>query len=105
MCVFSLNSNVLIDIHEYVNETICISNHHKTNCVLVIIWHQVCCFRAISSRDMSNFVGKPPQFSSIFSLNSHGFINIHENYKIIICISDHFVTIRLGINLKASVVL
>ena len=54
---FSLNSNVFINIHEYVNEKICISIHHKTNCVLVIIWHQVCCFGAISSRDMSNFVG------------------------------------------------
>ena len=56
---FYLNSSVFINVHEYVNETLCISNHYKTNCVLVIIWHQVCYFRAISSRDMSNFVGKP----------------------------------------------
>ena len=56
---FYLNSNVFINIHEYVNETFCISNYYKTNCVLVILWHQVCYFRAISSRDISNFVGKP----------------------------------------------
>ena len=56
---FYFNSNVFININEYVNETLCISNHYKTNCILVIIWHQVCYFRAISSRDMSNFVGKP----------------------------------------------
>ena len=56
---FYLNSYVFINIHEYVNETLCIFNHFKTYCVLVIIWHQVCYFRAISSRDMSNFVGKP----------------------------------------------
>ena len=46
---FYLNSNIFINFNEYVNETLCISNHYKTNCVLVIIWHQVCYFRAISS--------------------------------------------------------
>ena len=56
---FYLNSIFFINIHEYVNEKLCISNHYKTNCVLVIIWHQVCYFRAISSRDISNFVGNP----------------------------------------------
>ena len=55
---------------------------------------------------MSNFVGKLPYISNIFSLNSHVFTNIHEYYKIIICISDHFVTmICLGINLKAILIL
>ena len=42
---------------------------------------------------MSNFVGKPFLIFQYFSLKSHGFINIHEYYKIIICISDHFVNI------------
>ena len=55
---------------------------------------------------MSYFVGIPPYFFSIFSLNSHGFINIHEYYNIIICIFDHLVNmLRLSIYLKASLVL
>ena len=51
---------------------------------------------------MSNFVGKSPYFSRFFSLKSHDFINIHEYYKMIICIFDHSVNIiYLSIDLKA----
>ena len=97
--------DAIIYIHEYVNETLYISNHYKTNCVLVISWHQVCYLRAIRSQDMSKFVGKPSEFSSIIFLNFHGFININGYYKIIICISDQFVNmIYLSFNLKTSLV-
>ena len=49
---------------------------------------------------MSNFVGKSPYFR-FFSLKSHDFINIHEYYKMIICIFDHSVNIiYLSIDLR-----
>ena len=54
---------------------------------------------------MRYFVGKLLNFP-VYSLNAYGFINIHDYFKVIICISDLFVTILfLGFNLKASLVL
>ena len=54
---------------------------------------------------MSNNEGIPPKFSSIFSLISHGFINIYEYYNKIICILDHLVNMLcLSIYLKPSLV-
>ena len=41
---------------------------------------------------MSINVGIPNNFSCIFSLNSHFFININEKRNNIICILDHSVT-------------
>ena len=40
---------------------------------------------------MINIEGITQKFSSIFSLISHGFINIYEYYDKIICILDHLV--------------
>ena len=56
---------------------------------------------------MSNFVGiYPLNFQDFFSLKSHDFINIHEYYKMIICIFDHSVNMLcLSIDLKARSVL
>ena len=53
-------------------------------CIIAISWHLVCYIRAISCRDMSNFVGISPSFSSIFYQNAHGFINIHEYFNMTI---------------------
>ena len=62
------------NIHEYVNETIFISNPYKTDFVLVIIWNQVYYFKDISSRDMSNFVGNPTgEMMTMVDHGHHGF--------------------------------
>ena len=53
-------------------------------CIIAISRHLVCYVRAISCCDMRNFVGISPSFSSIFSQNAHGFINIHEYYNVTI---------------------
>ena len=58
-----------------------------------IIWYKVFYFRAISSWDMSTFVGIISQFSYNLSLMSHVFINFNENFNLIICILDHSVLI------------
>ena len=65
----------------------------KMSRVKVLITYQVFHFRAISSRDMSTFVGIIPQFSYNLSLISHVFINFNENFNLIICILDHLVLI------------
>ena len=52
---------------------------------------------------MSHFVGISPLFSSIFSQNAHGFINIHEYYYMIILKLDHLLKYYcLSINLKPN---
>ena len=45
---------------------------------------------------MSNFVGISPSFSSIFSQNALGVINIHEYYNMIILKFDHLLNILLS---------
>ena len=55
---------------------------------------------------MSNSICIPLNFLVFFSQNSHGFINIHEYYDMIICIFDHLVNrLCVSLNSKASLVL
>ena len=48
-CNFSLNSYVFFNILEFVSKIFANPTIQYKECVLTTIWHQVCCFRVISS--------------------------------------------------------